>query len=134
MSTLKIARHIPYRQLVMYALIGVLSNSLGYGAYLLLNMLGWTPKWSMTALYIAGASVSFAGNRKLTFSSQRGGWDSGRRFAIAHLGGYAINYMILAVFVDHLGYPHQWVQALAVVLIAGYLFLTLKFFVFKATL
>lgn len=124
---------LPAAQILKYALVGLLSNSCGYALYLLLTEFGTTPKLTMTTLYACGALIGFFGNRKLTFSYQGGILGSGSRFVLAQLGGYAINFLLLNLLVDRFGYPHQWVQALAILVVAAYLFVTLKFFVFKAT-
>jgi len=129
--TARLKRRIPAAQLIKYGLIGLLSNACGLAVYLLLTELGSPPKQTMTALYVAGALISFFGNRRLTFSYEGGTLGSGVRFVIAHMGGYAINLCLLALFVDHFGYAHQWIQAAAIFVVAGYLFVTLKFFVFK---
>lgn len=131
--TARLKKRLPAAQLLKYALVGLLSNTCGYALYLVLTEMGSTPKLTMTVLYTSGALIGFVGNRRLTFSHQGGILDSGIRFILAQAGGYAINFCLLAVFVDHLGYPHQWVQAVAILLVAAYLFVTLKFFVFKAT-
>jgi uncharacterized membrane protein (GlpM family) len=47
-----------------------------------------------------------------------------------HASGYLCNLAILRVFVDRLGYPHQIVQAVAIFVVAAYLFLAFKMFVF----
>ncbi|MCU1762152.1 GtrA family protein [Pseudomonas sp. 14P_8.1_Bac3] len=123
---------LPATQLLRYAVVGLISNSCGYALYLLLTEFGTTPKVTMSTIYACGALIGFFGNRKLTFSHEGGLLGSGSRFVIAQLGGYAINFLLLDVLVDRLGYPHQWVQASAIVIVAIYLFVTLKFFVFKA--
>jgi putative flippase GtrA len=131
--TARLKSRIPVAQLIKYALVGFFSNACGYALYLLLTELGSTPKLTMTALYIAGALISFVGNRRLTFSYKGGTLSSGIRFVLAHAIGYGINFCLLAVFVDHYGYSHQWVQAAAIFVVASYLFVALKFFVFKAS-
>ena len=59
-----------YRQLFRYALVGVMSNVVGYLIYLLLTYLGATPKVTMSFLYGIGAAVGFFGNRGFTFAHQ----------------------------------------------------------------
>lgn len=49
-----------FRQLFSYALIGILTNVLGYAFYLLLTYLWDAPKITMTALYFVGASIGFS--------------------------------------------------------------------------
>lgn len=117
-------------QLVRFALVGVASNTVGYLVYLLLTWLGTTPKATMTLLYLVGASIGFIGNRRLTFGHRGALMNSGLRYLVAHVMGYSLNLAMLLVFVDWLGYPHQWVQAIAICVVAACLFVAFRFFVF----
>ena len=117
-------------QLFRYAIVGLANNIAGYMVYLLITYLGATPKISMTLLYTVGATVGFWGNRRLTFAHQGSVLGAGVRYLIAHCFGYLINLAILIVLVDQLGYAHQWVQAIAIFVVAAFLFLAFKFFVF----
>jgi putative flippase GtrA len=118
------------REIIYYGLIGVVSNIAGYLMYLMITYLGCPPKIAMTILYCVGATVSFLGNRKLTFKHQGHLLGSGIKYIIAHFLGYLLNLTILIVMVDNLGYAHQWVQAVAIFIVAAFLFMALKFFVF----
>ncbi len=118
------------RELIYYGLIGIVSNIAGYLIYLMITYFGCPPKIAMTILYGVGATVSFLGNRKLTFKHQGHLLGSGIRFIIAHFVGYLLNLTILIAMVDNLGYAHQWVQAVAILIVAAFLFMALKFFVF----
>jgi putative flippase GtrA len=117
-------------QLVRYGVIGLANNSIGYLIYLLLTHFGATPKVTMSILYVVGATIGFWGNRKLAFEYKGDVMGSGTRYVITHCLGYLVNLSILFVMVDKLGYPHQWVQAAAIFIVAGFLFLMFKFFVF----
>ena len=117
-------------QLIRYGLVGLVINFVGYLVYLLLTSLGTTPKITMTLLYSVGATFGFMGNRGLTFRHQGSVMEAGVRYFIAHIFGYLINLSILSIFVDRLGYAHQWVQAVAIFVVAAFLFITFKFFVF----
>ncbi len=118
-------------QLFRYGLVGVASNLVGYMVYLLITYLGATPKITMSLLYGVGATIGFWGNRKLTFAYRGSLLGTGVRYIVAHSFGYFINLTILIVMVDKLGYAHQWVQAIAVFVVAAFLFLSFKFFVFR---
>lgn len=120
-------------QLFRYALFGLLSNFAGYLVYLAYTYLGGTPKVSMTLLYGVGAAVGFFGNRSLTFGHYGSIMGAGVRYVIAHCIGYLLNLSILIVFVDKLGYAHQWVQGVAIFVVAGFLFLAFKVFVFSGS-
>ena len=118
------------RQMARYGLVGLLSNASGYLLYLLLTALGGEPKITMTGLYLLAASLGFIGNRQWTFADQGNPLASALRYALAHLGGYGLNLALLVILVDHFGYPHQWVQALAILVVAAYLFVVFRTFVF----
>ena len=118
------------RQLIRYGLIGIAINLLGYLVYLLLTFLGLTPKLTMTLLYCIGALAGYWGNRNLTFRHRGRVLGTGMRYLVAHGLGYLLNLLILIVFVDQLGFAHQYVQAIAILAVAGYLFIAFKFFVF----
>ena len=124
-------QRLAVKQLIRYALIGIANNSAGYLLYLLMTHLGAAPKPTMTLLYAVGAAIGYAGNRSFTFVHRGNLVSSGTRYLIAHCFGYLVNLAILIVFVDYFGYPHQWVQATAIFVVAGFLFLLLKFFVFS---
>ena len=112
-------------------MIGIGVNFAAYLSYLLITYLGGTPKLTMSILYVVTAFFSFLGNRNLTFAHKGGLLGSGLRFTIAHLLGYLINLALLFVLVDKFGYPHQLVQIFAIIIVAIFLFLTFKYFVFR---
>lgn len=118
-------------QLIRYLLVGIFGNFIGYLAYLLLTYLGIAPKIAMTVLYLCTAIVSFFGNSRLTFSYIGNKTRSVIRYLISYALGYLMNLAILTVGVDQLGYSHEAVQAIAIVAVAIFLFLILKFYVFK---
>ena len=120
----------PMLQLFRYGLVGVITNLALYGGYLLITYLGVEPKKTMTLLYVVGAMIGFVGHRNWTFTHQGALLGAGTRYFIAHIFGYLINFLILLIFVDKLGYVHQWVQAAAIIVVAGFLFVTFKYFVF----
>jgi putative flippase GtrA len=124
--------HTSAVQLLRYGLVGIASNLTGYLIFLLITTLGIGPKTAMTMLYVVGATIGFIGNRNWTFPHHGTFLGSGVRYVIAHCCGYLINLAVLLTFVDALGYSHRWVQAIAVFVVAGFLFVTFKYFVFPA--
>ena len=117
-------------RLIRYGLVGAASNLAGYLVYLMVTGLGAPPKVTMTLLYGVGAAVGYVGQRNVTFSHKGSVLGSGVRYLLAHSCGYAINLGILITFVDRMGYPHQWVQAIAIFVVAAFLFVVFKYFVF----
>ncbi|MDI1332968.1 MULTISPECIES: GtrA family protein [Pseudomonas] len=121
-------------ELVRYGVIGLITNFLGYLIYFLITYYGGTPKITMSVLYAVGTAISFISNRKWTFSHDGNLMSAGARYIFAHSLGYALNLSLLIIMVDHLGYPHQWVQVISIFAVAGFLFLMFKFFVFPKKL
>jgi len=119
------------RQLMRYALVGVASNAAIYVVYLIITCLGVEHKTAMTLVYVIGGFIGFVGNRKWTFAHRGSASGAVFRYVLAHLFGYSLNFLILFTFVDRLGYAHQWVQAAAILIVAGFLFIIFKFFVFR---
>jgi putative flippase GtrA len=120
-------------EFVRYVLVGIISNVLLYGAYIALTFAGTEPKLAMTILYAAGVAQTFAFNRRWSFRHGGSSRPALARYCAAYALGYAINYLALAHLVDRLGYAHQLVQGVMVVLLALGLFALQKFWVFRRT-
>ena len=120
-------------RLLRYGFVGIASNLAGYLVYIAVTGLGAPPKTSMTVLYAAGAIVGYVGHRNWTYDRGAPQRRSLPRYLLAHLAGYALNYALLNVFHDRLGYPHQAVQGFAIVAVAGFLYIALGRYVFAAT-
>lgn len=118
-------------RLARYGAVGMASNLVGYLLYISVTYMGLGPKVAMTLLYVSGATIGYLGNRQLAFYHTGSILRSSAGYLVAHAGGYAANFAILFAFVDMLGYSHQLVQAVAILVVAGYLFLVLNFIVFK---
>lgn len=133
-DSLEMARtHQPASQLVRYGLVGIASNLAGYIVYLIVTYFGVGPKITMTLLYVVGATFGFIGNRQWAFAHKGKMLESGIRYLVAHLGGYLLNLNLLLTFADDLGYPHQWVQGGAIIIVAVFLFFAFRYFVFPKT-
>lgn len=118
------------KHLLRYGLVGMVSNLTIYFVYLLVTYLGLEPKIAMTLVYVIGAIIGFVGNRKWTFAHHGDATSAALRYVLAHIFGYLLNFLILFTFVDRLGYVHQFVQAMAIIIVAGFLFIIFKHFVF----
>jgi putative flippase GtrA len=118
------------RQIFRFGMVGILSNIGGYFIYLLLTGYGIQPKMAMSFLYVVGALAGFFGNRLWSFQYQGAVLQNFMRYIVAHVLGYGLNFLMLSLFVDRLLFPHQLIQAIAILSVAGFLFIAFKFFVF----
>lgn len=117
-------------QLIKYGVVGVLNNSLGYLIYLFVTWLWLDPKVAVSLLYPIGALTAYYGHAKYSFSYSGKASQGVLRFVIAQFVGFGLNLLLLYVFSDLLKIPHQLVQAVAIIVVAGVLFLLFKYYVF----
>lgn len=126
------ARRPLVRQLIRYGTVGLAINAVGYLAYLALTLLGTAPKIAVTILYAVAVAVGFVANRNLTFGHEGRLDRAAVRYVTVQFSGYLLNLAILEIGVDRRGYPHELVQALAVFIVAAFLFVAMKLFVFRS--
>lgn len=117
-------------QVARYGVVGVLHNLLGYLIYLLVTWFSLDPKVAVTLLYPVGALTAYFGHAKYSFAYSGSTSHGVSRYVIAHLIGYSVNVLMLYILSDRLLLPHQIIQAVAVVVVAGILFLLFRYFVF----
>lgn len=122
-----------FQQLIRYGIVGTASNFTGYLIYLFITWFGVDPKITVTILYPLGIVIAYFGHSKYSFAFRGRPLLGGLRYVIAQFGGYLLNVLVLFLFVDKLLFPHQIVQLAAIFLVAGFLFLMFKFFVFPNT-
>ena len=116
-----------------YVLAGAISNLVLYIAYLGLTALGVPPKFAMSFLFLVGVGQSFLVNKQWTFGYSGSATKVLPRYAVAYGGSYLLNFALLALLVDYVGWPHQFVQAGAMGLNALLLFLLQRHWVFPQT-
>lgn len=121
-------------QLVRYGIVGVANNFLGYLIYLGITWLGVDPKLAVTIMYPIGALIAYFSHAKYSFSYEGDNGSGLIRYVLAHFIGYGANISLLYIFSDRMGYAHQLVQAVAIFVVAGLLFVLFRHFVFPARL
>lgn len=119
------------QQLLRYGVVGGGVNLMLYLGYLLINHLGLDPKKSMSLIYLVGVGIGFFGHRQWTFEHSGDARQSITRYMFAHLLGYFINLFLLFCLVDYFGYPHELVQGAAIFVVAAFLFIAFKYWVFS---
>ena len=120
-----------FRQLVSFSVVGISSNLVGYGAYLALAETSLGPKLAVAILYPIGVTVSYIGNRRFTFRYDKGQFfPKGVRYLAVYAFGYFLNLLLINWLVETLGFPHQIVQIIAILLVALTSFVMLRVFVF----
>lgn len=119
-----------FSQSIRFIIVGISSNALLFVLYLLSTSHGVGHKTAMTLLYILGVVQTFIFNKKWTFSNSGTVRNTFWRYIAVYGTGYVTNLTILAICVDALGWPHQYVQGVTILIIAVGLFLAQKYWVF----
>lgn len=119
-----------FAQIIRYVIVGVLNNLCGYILYLLLTWVGLDPKMVVSMLYPIGALTAYWGHARFSFNTYGLKPNAIRRFIVAHILGFLVNLMMLVIMVDFYGYSHALIQMLAIVTVAGVLFILFRYYVF----
>lgn len=117
-------------QIVRFGLVGVGSNLALYLAFVLLLHIGVAYAAAMTATYLGGVALGFWLHRNWTFRTSGLLFGSAVRYGIAYVGGYALNFLGLMLLVERARWSAANAQGAMVVIVAGFLFLVQKYWVF----
>ena len=120
-------------QSLRYLVSGALANLALYAAYVAITALGAPPKPAMSALFALGILLSFVLNKNWAFAYSGPSRRALPRFALAYGAAYFLNLGMLELFADRLGWPHQLVQAAALGINAGLLFLAQRYWIFRVS-
>jgi putative flippase GtrA len=118
-------------KLVKFGLVGLASNGILYSLYLGATWAGLGPRTAMSMVYCVGVVQTFYANRAWTFRALPGS-NQRLRYALTYAAGYLLNWSSLYVAVDMLEYPHQAAQACLIFVVAGFLFVLQKYWVFPS--
>lgn len=119
-----------HRQVVRFAIVGLLSNAVLFAMYLALTSAGLSHVPAMTLVYAIGVTQTFVANRNWTFGhagSLRGPF---ARYVVTYLLGYLLNLLLLTALVDVMRLPHAWVQGALIFVVAAFVFVLQKHWVF----
>lgn len=125
------AKRLARNKLAKFVVVGVLNNLTGYGAFVVLSLLGVSAIPAMTVSYGIGMVISFIGNRRWTFGHRGNLAPTLAKFAVANLVGYGVNFGLLRTFVGHFGLPQIPVQFFATGVVAVCTFLMMRLWVFR---
>ena len=118
------------RQVIRYGIVGLLSNLLCYGIYLLVTFYWLKPMVAVSLLYPVGAIIGYFGHSKYAFAYQGRHTQALARYIIVHIIGYGVNVSMLYIFWEKFKLPHQAVQAVAIFVCASISFIMFRYFVF----
>lgn len=119
-------------QLTRYGVVGLASNAVLYLLYLGFTAVGLTPAAAMTVTYAMGVAQTFVFNQRWTFGRSDGSTAAFVRYVLVYALGYVVNLLLLYLLVERWQWPHQGVQAGAILVIAAMIFLLQRYWVFAS--
>ena len=120
------------RQFVSFGSVGLINTLIGYAVILFIGLgLGVSPYVANASGYAVGLLISFALNRRYTFSSRQAIIPGLACFLAAFAPSYALNLAVLHLGVHWLALPEALAQALAIVTYTVTFFVLCRAFVFR---
>jgi putative flippase GtrA len=119
------------KQFASYAIIGLVSNGLGFLCFAALTWLGMGPASAISIVYLGCVALTFIFNKSLSFNHKGRISTSAVKYLFSYSACYVLNVAVLKFFSGYLGYSHLAVQAIAIFVIALLLFIAQKFWVFR---
>ena len=119
------------RAFLRFAIVGLASNAVLFALYVVLTSAGMPHVPAMTLVYVLGVLQTFAANRHWTFGHTGAVGAPLLRYALAYVLGYLLNLTLMLMLVDAMHLPHAWVQGALILVVAVFLFLLQKHWVFR---
>ena len=106
---------------------------MAFALYLVVTYLGIQPNLTVMLLYPIFVLFGFFGHKKVSFQYKGGQTNVPLlvKYVFAYAVGYVLNLVLLEIGHYQLGYAHELVQGCCVFILAAFLFVMQKFFVFR---
>lgn len=121
------------KQLVRFVIVGVASNAILYLLYLAATSIGIGHKAAMTALFALGIVQTFFFNKNWSFQHSGSNGSTFIRYIGAYCAAYGINFAAMVIFVDRYHISDRLVQAVMIVVVAAFMFVAQRLWVFPAS-
>jgi len=123
----------PLKELVRYGIVGLGLNAIGYSLYLSITYMGVEPNLTVVVCYPIATVVGFIAHKKVSFQYNGGQTNVPllSKYIFSYAVGYILNLLLLEIGHYQLGYAHELVQGCCVFILAAFLFVMQKFFVFR---
>lgn len=117
--------------LFRFIVVGLQSNLLYYLVYLGLTGVGVGAKVAASVVYVGGIMYSYVWSKNLVFIRRPLPRFVFARYVAVYACAWAINMLLLEIFVSRLSFDHRMVQAVLIVANGFCLFFALRQFVFS---
>ena len=119
-------------QIIKYSSVGMLTNSIGYILYIVIsNFIGINPPIAAIVSGFMVIGISYLLNTRFTFKSKNKGLFDAINYFLLYVSAILLNSLIIFIFSNMLGFAHEIIAAISLVIISCSLFLIQKFLLFR---
>jgi putative flippase GtrA len=124
---------MPYiSQIMKYGSVGSVTNALGYIIYIAIaNIIGLSPPVSAIISGFLVISLSFYLNKRFSFGNNSKSISMAVNYYILYVSAILFHSFIIFIFSNVLGFAHEIIAGISIILISCSLFLIQKFLLFK---
>ena len=119
-------------QIIKYGSVGSVTNALGYIIYIAIaNIIGLSPPVSAIISGFLVISLSFYLNKRFSFGNNSKSISMAVNYYILYVSAILFHSFIIFIFSTVLGFAHEIIAGISIILISCSLFLIQKFLLFK---
>ena len=124
---------MPYiSQIIKYGSVGFVTNALGYMVYIVIaNIIGVSPPVAAIISGFLVISLSFYLNKRFSFGNNSKSISMAVNYYILYVSAILFHSFIIFIFSNVLGFAHEIIAGISIILISCSLFLIQKFLLFK---
>ncbi|SHL35949.1 Putative flippase GtrA (transmembrane translocase of bactoprenol-linked glucose) [Roseovarius litoreus] len=116
-----------------YIFVGLITNVSVLAVYYSLTLfVGVGPKSALFFATLLGLVLNYLANSTWTFNSSTKRYHSSLRYLVGYVASYSLQWLILYVGTDLLGFAHQWVVLVGLVIASISFFQIQRYWVFAS--
>jgi len=120
-------------QIIKYSSVGMLTNIIGYILYIVIsNIIGVNPSIAAIISGFTVIGISYLLNTRFTFKSKNKGLVGAAKYFLLYICAVLLNSLIIFIFSGILGFAHEIIAAISLIIISFSLFLIQKFYFFQS--
>ena len=114
-------------QIIRYGSVGIITNFIGYAMYIgIANIIGVTPPIAAIVSGFLVIGISYYLNRRFSFAHEGKGMNLAVKYYILYLSSILLHSLVIFVFSNLLGFPHEIIAGISLVIISFALFIIQK--------
>ena len=114
-------------QIIRYGSVGIITNFIGYAMYIgIANIIGVPPPIAAIVSGFLVIGISYYLNRRFSFAREGKGMNLAVKYYILYLSSILLHSLVIFVFSNLLGFPHEIIAGISLVIISFALFIIQK--------